>query len=77
MRSTLIKLSFLWTAALFAESGEGANLLNSKSLLLNKHWEITEGVLTSLKDSWWYPLDQGKVRRLRGRSRIQNFRESQ
>lgn len=49
MRSTLIKLSFLWTAALFAESGEGANLLNSKSLQLNKHWEIKEGVLTSSK----------------------------
>ena len=49
MRSTLIKLSFLWTAALFAESGEGANLLNSKSLLLNKHWKITEGVLTPSK----------------------------
>ena len=49
MRSTLIKLSFLWTAALFAESGAGANLLNSKSLQLNKHWEIKEGVLTSSK----------------------------
>ena len=49
MRSTLIKLSFLWTAALFAESEEGANLLNSKSLQLNKHWEITEGVLTPSK----------------------------
>ena len=49
MRSILIKLSFLWTAALFAESGEGANLLNSKSLQLNKHWEITKGVLTTSK----------------------------
>jgi hypothetical protein len=49
MRSILIKLSFLWTAALFAESGEGANLLNSKSLQFNKHWEITKGVLTTSK----------------------------
>ncbi|MDG1131866.1 MAG: DUF1080 domain-containing protein [Opitutales bacterium] len=49
MRSILINLSFIWATALFAESGKSTNLLNAKSLQLNKHWEIAEGVLSTSK----------------------------
>ena len=49
MKYTLINLSFIWATALFAESGKSTNLLNAKSLQLNKHWEIAEGVLTTSK----------------------------
>ncbi|MDA7823722.1 DUF1080 domain-containing protein [Opitutales bacterium] len=49
MKYILINLSFIWATALFAESGKSTNLLNAKSLQLNKHWEIAEGVLTTSK----------------------------
>ena len=49
MRSILINLSFIWATALLAESGKSTNLLNAKSLQLNKHWEIAEGVLSTSK----------------------------
>lgn len=49
MKYILINLSFIWATALFAESGKSTNLLNAKSLHLNKHWEIAEGVLTTSK----------------------------
>ena len=49
MRSILINLSFIWATALLAESGKITNLLNAKSLQLNKHWEIAEGVLSTSK----------------------------
>lgn len=49
MKYILINLSFIWATALFAESGKSTNLLNAKSLQLNKHWEIAEGILTTSK----------------------------
>ena len=49
MKYILINLSFICATALFAESGKSTNLLNAKSLQLNKHWEIAEGVLTTSK----------------------------
>ena len=49
MKYILINLSFIWATALFAESGKNTNLLNAKSLQLNKHWEIAEGILTTSK----------------------------
>lgn len=49
MKYILINLSFIWATALFAESGKSTNLLNAKSLQLNKHWGIAEGVLTTSK----------------------------
>jgi hypothetical protein len=49
MKYILINLSFIWATALFAASGKSTNLMNAKSLQLNKHWEIAEGVLTTSK----------------------------
>jgi hypothetical protein len=49
MKYILINLSFIWATALFAASGKSTNLMNAKSLQLNKHWEIAGGVLTTSK----------------------------
>jgi hypothetical protein len=49
MKYILINLSFIWATALFAASGKNTNLLNARSLQLNKHWGIAGGVLTTSK----------------------------